>query len=85
MADDITEDGRGAERLLNDATLMKVLARMEETWIAQWKIAKSKDEREKFHSNVAAIGDIRAALESMKQTKANAEAEDKRYGRQPKR
>jgi hypothetical protein len=83
--DDIAVDGREAERLLNDPTLKKVFARLEEVYVSQWKIAKSKDDREKFHSNVTALGDIWAALGTMKTTKALAESEDKRFGRNLKR
>jgi len=79
--DDVAVDGREAEALLGNATLKKVFARLEATFIAQWKIAKSKDDREKFHSNVTALGDVWAALESLKQTKANAESENRRFGR----
>jgi hypothetical protein len=82
--DDIAVDGREAERLLNDATLKKVFAKLEEQYVSQWIIAKSKDDREKLHSNVTGLRDIRASLETMKQTKALAESENRRFGRTPK-
>ena len=79
--DDVFVDGREAERLLNDPTLKKAFDRIEGDYIARWKVAGDREKREHLHACVTAIADIRAQLNTMKQTKANAEAENKRFGR----
>jgi hypothetical protein len=81
VADDVLIDGREAERLLNDATLTKVFAKVEEDYIARWKVEANKDKREHLHACVTAVGDIRAKLESMKVTKGLVEAENRKFGR----
>lgn len=85
MADDVFRDGQEAETLLNNATLTKAMARVEDGYIAQWKIAKTAEDREFLSACVRAIGDVRGKLEAMKGAKTMQEAEDRRYQRAPKR
>ena len=74
-----------AERLLADPTLKMACERLEQKQVASWKLATTTQQRETCHATVKAADGLMAELRIMADVKAKTDAEDKRYGRNPKR
>lgn len=82
--DDLFVDGREAERLLNDPTFQKALARLEKKYVDTWKLEKNAATREHLHACVKALEGIQGELRIMVESKELTEASDRRLGK-PKR
>jgi hypothetical protein len=78
-------EGLEADRLLADPMFVKVLAKFEEGAFTDWRAATTVQKREECHAVLKALDGITTELRKLVGAKVAKEAEDKRFGRNPKR